>query len=99
MQRRRISIGKLLSLFLLTFVCLTSLLACTTKTLPPLNAPYQENLKTKCPHTNLPLLKNTTGEAAAELLIDLINLYGECAARHNQLIDEINKQEELHHAN
>ncbi|MEA7543907.1 hypothetical protein ONO12_28235, partial [Salmonella enterica subsp. enterica serovar Montevideo] len=42
-----------------------------------------ENLKTKCV-TQLPRLKGTTGKDAAELLNAYLEIYGQCAARHNQ---------------
>ncbi|UYV60089.1 hypothetical protein OH655_22405 (plasmid) [Pantoea dispersa] len=52
------------------------------------SVPFQENLKTKCP-VNLPRLTGTNGRAAAELLNQWIDIYSVCAARHNQLVDEI----------
>ncbi|MDI9768630.1 hypothetical protein QM327_18945 [Pantoea dispersa] len=52
------------------------------------SVPFQENLKTKCP-VNLPRLAGTNGRAAAELLNQWIDIYSVCAARHNQLVDEI----------
>jgi hypothetical protein len=55
---------------------------------------YQENLKTKCT-TQLPRLAGTTGRDAAELLTLYLDLYGQCAARHNQLVDEINLRESV----
>ncbi|EPP0959641.1 hypothetical protein ACULX3_002270 [Cronobacter turicensis] len=55
---------------------------------------YQENLKTKC-SAQLPRLTGTTGRDAAELLTLYLELYGQCAARHNQLVDEINQRETL----
>lgn len=85
---------KWLSRYLLTFACLLSLSACTTKPPPAPNVRYQENLKTKCA-AQLPRLTGTTGRDAAELLIIYLDIYGQCAARHNQLIDEINLRENL----
>ncbi|MGE6980727.1 hypothetical protein [Kluyvera intermedia] len=55
---------------------------------------YQENLKTKC-NAQLPRLTGKTGRDAAELLIIYLDIYGQCAARHNQLVDEINLRESL----
>ncbi|ECI4314819.1 hypothetical protein DO802_04705 [Salmonella enterica subsp. enterica] len=55
---------------------------------------YQENLKTKCV-MQLPRLSGTTGKDAAELLIIYLEIYGQCAARHNQLVDEINLRERI----
>ncbi|WET41247.1 hypothetical protein [Citrobacter enshiensis] len=55
---------------------------------------YQENLKTKCT-TQLPRLKGMTGKDAAELLTLYLEIYGQCAARHNQLVDEINLRENI----
>lgn len=62
---------------------------------PPVpNVRFQENLKTKCA-VNLPRLAGKTGKDAAELLTVYLDLYGQCAARHNQLVDEINLREDL----
>ncbi|WP_071827926.1 hypothetical protein [Xenorhabdus nematophila] len=61
-----------------------------------MSAPYQESLLTKCQGT-LPKLTGTTGNNLANILIDYSALYGHCAARHNQLVDEINKRKELHY--
>ncbi|EOU4946108.1 hypothetical protein [Enterobacter hormaechei] len=55
---------------------------------------YQENLLTKCA-VQLPRLAGTTGRDAAELLTLYLDLYGQCAARHNQLVDEINLRESI----
>ncbi|EAB8055721.1 hypothetical protein EXB42_19190 [Salmonella enterica subsp. enterica serovar Agona] len=55
---------------------------------------YQENLLTKCP-VHLPRLAGTTGRDAAELLTLYLDLYGQCAARHNQFVDEINLRESV----
>jgi len=43
----------------------------------------------------LPRLKGTQGKDAAELLTLYLEMYGQCAARHNQLIDEINLRENI----
>lgn len=79
---------KCLSLFLPVVACLMSLSACTTVPQPVPNVRYQENLKTKCA-TQLPRLNGATGKDSAELLTIYLELYGQCAARHNQLVDEI----------
>ncbi|MHC0463472.1 hypothetical protein CYD30_11800 [Kosakonia cowanii] len=55
---------------------------------------YQENLKTKCPE-KLPRLNGVTGAYIAGALLDYQNLYTTCAARHNTLVDEINKREAI----
>ncbi|WP_117098472.1 hypothetical protein [Klebsiella pneumoniae] len=55
---------------------------------------FQENLKTKCV-VSLPRLAGATGRDAAELLTVYLDLYGQCAARHNQLVDEVNLREDL----
>ena len=78
-----------LSRCLPTCACLMILSACTTKPQPPLNMRYQENLLTKCV-TQLPRLKGNQGKNAADILAIYPELYGQCAARHNQLVDEIN---------
>lgn len=52
------------------------------------------NLKTRCA-TQLPRLNGATGKDAAELLIVYLEIYGQCAARHNQLVDEINLRERV----
>ena len=85
---------KYLSPFLPIVVCLMSLSACTTAPQPVPNVRYQENLKTKCT-TQLPRLNGTTGKDAAELLTIYPEIYGQCAARHNQLVDEINLRENI----
>lgn len=85
-----------LSLFLPMFVCLMSLSACTTAPQPVPNVRYQENLKTKCA-TQLPRLNGATGKDAAELLTIYLEIYGQCAARHNQLVDEINLRESINY--
>ncbi|MDM3001268.1 MULTISPECIES: hypothetical protein [Citrobacter] len=53
---------------------------------------YQENLLTKCV-TQLPRLRGIQGKDAADILTVYLDLYGQCAARHNQLVDEINLRE------
>ncbi|MGP4140637.1 hypothetical protein [Sodalis praecaptivus] len=55
---------------------------------------YQENLKTKCA-TQLPRLHGARGKDAAEVLTLYLERYGQCAARHNQLVDEINERENI----
>ncbi|EOU9344044.1 hypothetical protein [Citrobacter amalonaticus] len=71
-----------------------TLSACTTTPSPVPNVRYQENLKTKCA-TQLPRLSGTQGKDAAELLTLYLELYGQCAARHNALVDEINLREKV----
>nr|WP_129952930.1 hypothetical protein [Rahnella sp. RFA10(1/100)] len=56
--------------------------------------PYQENLLTKCPET-LPRINGVTGKDIAEPLLLLTPQYADCAARHNQLVDEINQRKEI----
>ncbi len=79
---------------LLTGACLMILSACTTAPSPVPNVRYQENLKTRCA-TQLPRLNGATGKDAAELLTVYLEIYGQCAARHNQLVDEINLRERV----
>jgi hypothetical protein len=43
----------------------------------------------------LPRLAGTTGKDAADLLIIYLDMYGQCAARHNQLVDEIKIRERI----
>ncbi|WP_228864237.1 hypothetical protein [Xenorhabdus sp. PB30.3] len=69
---------------------------CTTTPPAPSGEPYQENLLTKCQH-QLPKLTGATGNNLATVLMDYSALYGNCAARHNQLVDEINKRKEFTH--
>ncbi|WHT81577.1 hypothetical protein [Providencia rettgeri] len=57
---------------------------------------YQENLLKKC-STQIPKLTGTTGRDLSIALTDLAFLYGECAARHNVLTDEIKQRKELSH--
>ena len=83
-----------LSLFLLMSASLMILSGCTTPPLKKQNEPYQENLKVKC-SVNLPRLTANNGQAAAESLIKWLDIYSVCAARHNQLIDEILIRESL----
>ena len=94
MRHREKYAPKWLSRYLPMFVCLLSLSACTTTPQPVPNVRYQENLKTKCT-AQLPRLTGTKGRDAAELLIIYLDIYGQCAARHNQLVDEINLRENL----
>lgn len=94
MRNRERSARKCLSRFLLTGACLMSLSACTTAPSPVPNVRYQENLKTRCA-TQLPRLNGATGKDAAELLTVYLEIYGQCAARHNQLVDEINLREHV----
>ncbi|KAA8727588.1 hypothetical protein F4W05_13300 [Ewingella americana] len=56
--------------------------------------PYQENLLTKCPET-IPRLNGVLGKDVAAVLLKITPQYAECAARHNQLIDEINQRRKL----
>ncbi|CDH32342.1 conserved exported hypothetical protein [Xenorhabdus bovienii str. Intermedium] len=87
---------KWLSLFLLLCALALSLSGCTTRPPTVLSEHYQENLLTKCQGT-LPKLTGTTGNNLANVLIESSALYGHCAARHNQLVDEINKRKEITH--
>ena len=80
---------KLLSLCLLMCALALSLSACTTTPPPKSDEQYQESLLTKCPG-ELPVLTGTTGNNLSQALTDFLTLYGNCAARHNQLVDEIN---------
>ncbi|MEZ6877614.1 hypothetical protein [Enterobacter sp. KBR-315C3_2022] len=55
---------------------------------------FQENLLTKCT-AQLPRLSGTRGKDAADVLTLYLELYGQCAARHNQLVNEIYLRERL----
>lgn len=94
MLPRKKSELKLLSLFLLTCALVLSLSACTTVPPPKSDELYQESLITKCP-VNLPVLAGTTGTDLSQTLTVLLPMYGNCAARHNQLVDEINIRRNL----
>ncbi|EPA3163605.1 hypothetical protein ACQ26G_000693 [Yersinia enterocolitica] len=61
---------------------------CSTKAVMPPNVPYQENLLTKC-DTVLPRLTGTTGNDFDNALRAYRSIYILCAARHNQLINEM----------
>ena len=87
-------VPKWLSRCLPTCACLMILSACTTKPQPAPNVSYQENLLTKCT-TQLPRLNGTLGKDVAEIIMIYPGLYGRCAARHNQLVDEINLRESV----
>ncbi|WP_090463416.1 hypothetical protein [Enterobacter sp. kpr-6] len=60
--------------------------------------PYQENLKTKCPET-LPRINGKTGTDIAGALLIYQDIYPQCAARHNALVNEINKRESVLNGN
>ncbi|OVZ97965.1 hypothetical protein CBW53_06565 [Yersinia frederiksenii] len=62
--------------------------ACSTKAPTPPNVRYQENQLTKC-DTVLPRLTGTTGNDFDSALRAYRSIYTLCAARHNQLINEI----------
>nr|WP_072022056.1 hypothetical protein [Xenorhabdus cabanillasii] len=59
-----------------------------------MSAPYQENLLTRC-QDKLPKLTGTTGNNLVYIIMEYSTLYGTCAARHNLLVDEINKRKEI----
>lgn len=92
MQRRRKYTLKLLNRYLPMSACLMILSGCITPPPKMPNVPYQESLKTKCP-VKLPRLNGVTGKDLAGPLINWIEIYSDCAARHNALVDEINKRE------
>ncbi|NHB87190.1 hypothetical protein C5471_05470 [Photorhabdus tasmaniensis] len=60
--------------------------------------PYQENLKTRCP-VNLPRLDGVTGADFDKTLRRYRTGYAACAARHNQLVTEIEKREDWNDEN
>ncbi|MEX9212846.1 hypothetical protein AB7X03_14200 [Providencia rettgeri] len=68
-----------------------SLSACTTTPPNGLNVPYQANLLNKCPE-KLPRLNGQTGKDAGQVLTEYPEIYGDCAARHNQLVTEIKQR-------
>jgi hypothetical protein len=72
-----------------------SLSGCITQPSTIPSVPFQENLKRKCPTENLPRIKGNTGADIAVPAIEYQDLYSVCAARHNALIDEINKRESV----
>ena len=59
-----------------------------TKAEEPSRIPIQANLLTKCPE-NLNEVQGVTGKAILEALLDDNDLYNECSARHNALVDAI----------
>nr|WP_241005044.1 hypothetical protein [Serratia marcescens] len=71
-----------------------TLSGCTTTPPTVPNVPFQENLRVKCPET-LPRLNGVTGKDISDALLWYFDNYPACAARHNQLVDEINQREEL----
>ncbi|ATM78685.1 hypothetical protein CRN79_23890 [Serratia fonticola] len=56
--------------------------------------PFQESLLVKCQET-LPRVNGVTGKDISEPLLIYLDIYPLCAARHNQLVDEINLRKEL----
>ncbi|AVD62438.1 hypothetical protein C4B62_04140 [Serratia marcescens] len=56
--------------------------------------PFQESLLVKCPE-QLPRINGATGKDVSEPLLTYLDIYTLCAARHNQLVDEINQRKEL----
>lgn len=50
--------------------------------------PIQANLLTKCPETLNPV-QGITGKYILETLLDDSDLYNECSARHNALVDAV----------
>ncbi|MGQ5875567.1 Rz1-like lysis system protein LysC [Serratia marcescens] len=71
-----------------------SLSGCTTTPQIKPNVPFQESLLVKCPE-QLPRINGVTGKDLSEPLLTYLDIYPLCAARHNQLVDEINQRKEL----
>ena len=85
---------KPLSLFFLMYALVMSMSGCSTTAQSVPSVPYQENLLTRCP-VQLPRLAGNTGQDFDQALRAYRTLYSECAARHNQLITEINQRREI----
>lgn len=70
-------------------VLFLSLVGCSTLTSKEVNkTPIQANLLTKCPE-HLNEVQGVTGKAILEALLDDNDLYNECSARHNALVDAL----------
>ena len=82
------SIPKPLNLYFAMFALLMSMSGCSTTVLNRPNEPYQENLLARCPQ-DLPRLAGPTGSD--------FDLYVVCAARHNQLVTEIQLRKDVIH--
>nr|WP_253537024.1 hypothetical protein [Erwinia aphidicola] len=68
--------------------------ACSTPPPKRQSVPFQESVIIKCP-LQLPRLAGNDGKSAASALLIYLELYSQCAARHNQLIDEILLREKI----
>ncbi|WP_419721238.1 Rz1-like lysis system protein LysC [Pectobacterium versatile] len=71
-----------------------SMSGCSTTAQNGQNVPYQANLLTRCP-VQIPRLAGNTGQDFDQALRAYRTLYSECAARHNQLITDINQRREI----
>nr|WP_232106067.1 MULTISPECIES: hypothetical protein [Serratia] len=69
---------------------------CSTTVLTRPSEPYQANLTARCPE-NLPRLAGPTGSDFDLALRQYSNLYVVCAARHNQLVTEIQQRRDVTH--
>ncbi|AVT57996.1 hypothetical protein OA04_13850 [Pectobacterium versatile] len=85
---------KPLNLFFLMCALVMSMSGCSTTAQSRPNVPYQENLLTRCP-VQFPRLAGNTGQDFDQALRAYRTLYSECAARHNQLITDINQRREI----
>lgn len=90
------SIPKPLNLYSAMFALLMSMSGCSTTVLNRPNEPYQENLLARCPQ-DLPRLAGPTGSDFDLALRQYSNLYVVCAARHNQLVTEIQLRKDVIH--
>lgn len=88
------SARKLLSRYLATFALLMSMSGCSTRVLTKPSEPYQENQLTLCP-VILPRLAGKTGTDFDTALSRYIQLYTDCAVRHNALVGIIRERKEL----
>nr|WP_241810627.1 hypothetical protein [Serratia sp. 14-2641] len=69
---------------------------CSTRVLSVPSESYQESLLAKCPES-LPRLAGPTGNDFDLALKQYSGLYVPCAARHNQLVTEIQQRKDLIH--
>lgn len=86
---------KWLSRYLVPFALVMSMCGCSTPPLrgmKPFYQGFQENLLTECPQ-DLPRLAGNTGSDFDQALRAYSSRYVECAARHNELINNIRQRE------
>jgi hypothetical protein len=72
---------------------ITVLPACSFLSSKEVNrAPTQANLLIKCPE-ELPAVTGITGKDLLQSLLEDSDLYNECSARHNALVDALEEKE------